>query len=105
MDRFWSRVDLSDPAGCWLWTGSRTRDGYPRFARTVSPGVQVYVRAHRYAWELLIGPIPDGLTLDHLTDRCDSTLCVRPAHLEPVPNAENVRRRHARRRAQNGATS
>lgn len=47
------------------------------------------VAAHRAVWELLVGPIDDGLQLDHL---CLVTGCVRPAHLEPVTLVENMRR-------------
>ena len=103
-DRFWSTVDLSDRDGCWLWTGHTTADGYGRFPLTSS---RREVRAHRYAWGLLNGPVPAGRVLDHLVPPdgpCTSTLCVRPSHLEPVTNSENLRRRHARRRAMNGAS-
>ena len=100
-DRFLLSVDRSDPGGCWLWTGSRTVDGYGRFRLPSG-----YVRAHRYAYQLWAGPIPDGLTLDHLTDQgCTSTLCVRPDHLEAVTAAENLRRRHARERTLIGAAA
>lgn len=51
--------------------------------------------AHRFVYELLVGPIPAGLTIDHL---CRVTSCVRPDHLEPVTNAENVRRMNVSRR-------
>jgi HNH endonuclease len=99
--RFWSQVDRS--AGCWLWTGHRNSDGYGQFKVTVQAGRYRTVRAHRWAWQATHGPVPAGLTLDHL---CGQTACVRPEHLEPCTNAENLRRRHARRRAQqNGATS
>lgn len=86
--RFWSRVEKTD--GCWTWKGA-TSKGY---------GVARHVGrsrlAHRVAYEWLVGPIPDGLTLDHL---CDNPPCVNPAHLEPVTNAENIRRAWARKRA------
>lgn len=103
VDRFWSKVDLHGPAHpelgrCWVWIAPVNRYGYGRFARTTDHRVL----AHRYAYELLVGPIPEGMTLDHL---CERQACVRPSHLEPVSNAENVRRRHARRRLLNGATS
>jgi len=48
------------------------------------------VRAHRFAYELLVGPIPEGMDLDHV---CGVRLCVWPEHLEPVTHAENLRRR------------
>lgn len=96
-DRFWAQVQLARGDGCWLWTGPLTDDGYPRFRLKDRP-----VRAHRWAYERLVGPIPAGLTLDHL---CEVPACVRPDHLEPVTRSENLRRRHARRRAaQKGAT-
>ena len=95
VDRFWAKVDRTP--GCWLWRGGVTADGYGRFHASAGE-----VRAHRYAYELVTGPIPVGHTLDHLDD-CLNPACVRPDHLEPVTNAENVRRRHARRRHLNGA--
>lgn len=94
VDRFWSKVDR-DP-DCWLWLGLRNAYGYGRF---FIPGGERL--AHRYAYEFEVGPIPEGLTLDHL---CETPACVRPDHLEPVTNAENLRRRHARRRLLNGVT-
>jgi hypothetical protein len=96
-ERFWSKVDRTDSSGCWLWLGQRNAWGYGHFRRTVVLGTYVAVKAHRYAYTLAIGPIPPGLTLDHL---CGRPACVRPDHLEPVTNAENLRRRHARRRAE-----
>ena len=80
-DRFWAQVT---PTGaCWLWTGRQTPDGYGRFSGQ---------GAHRVAYELLVGVIPEGMELDHL---CRIPLCVNPDHLEPVDRAENIRRRYA----------
>lgn len=80
-DRFWSKVRQTD--SCWLWTGA-TSDGYGRFAHEGRTDV-----AHRLAWRALVGPIPDGLHIDHL---CRVRRCVNPEHLEPVTCRENVLR-------------
>lgn len=81
--RFWSRIDERDD-GCWRWTGSAPNPGYGRF---YVDGRKVY--AHRFAYEFLIGPIPDGTEIDHL---CRNRRCVNPAHLEAVSHAVNIRR-------------
>jgi hypothetical protein len=74
---------------CWLWIGP-TKDGYGHYCAWDSDsGRKVNLRAHRAVWELLRGPIASGLQLDHL---CRNTLCVNPAHLEPVTPIENLRR-------------
>lgn len=80
--RFWSRVDAS--GDCWLWTGTTPPSGYGIF----SIGYRK-TGAHRFAYEVTIGSIPEGLVLDHL---CRVTRCVRPDHLEPVTVSENLRR-------------
>lgn len=96
--RFWRKVDKTDT--CWIWTGALDGEGYgsrrPDKAHRSAPG------AHRYAYELLVGPIPDGLELDHTCHSrdllcpggptCLHRRCVRPAHLEPVTGLENSRR-------------
>lgn len=83
--RFWSLVDKSDPSGCWLWTGRKDNHGYGN----VSGGLHRTLKAHRLAYVYVVGPIPEGLTIDHL---CRVRACVNPAHLEPVTAIENSRR-------------
>lgn len=93
-EKFWARVDRRGANDCWPWTGSITgsHPDYPygefTHLRKTNPEA-IRVRAHRFAYELLVGPIPDGLVIDHL---CNNTLCVNPAHLRPTTSAENVRR-------------
>jgi len=69
---------------CWLWTGAMKPNGYGTISHE---GVTCH--AHRVVYELLVGPVPAGLDLDHL---CHVRRCVRPDHLEPVTRGENIRR-------------
>lgn len=71
-------------SGCWLWTLSVGGPGYGN----AWDGERVRT-AHRYAYTWIVGPVPDGLVLDHL---CKVRRCVNPAHLEPVTQGENMRR-------------
>jgi hypothetical protein len=81
--RFWMKVRHREN-GCWEWTASK-RNGYGQFG--VREGH--IPPAHRYAYEYLVGPIPEGMVIDHL---CRNPACVNPAHLEPVTSVENVMR-------------
>lgn len=89
--RLLRHVEVDRESGCWLWTGAvGTGTGYGRFR--MGSRVDDTVRteqAHRVSYELHVGPIPDGLHLDHL---CRVRRCVNPDHLEPVTQAENNRR-------------
>lgn len=76
-----NRIEFSE--GCWTWTG-HLHLGY---GRVYFQGLKAL--AHRVVYEQVVGPIPEGLVLDHL---CRQTSCVNPRHLEPVTNAENVLR-------------
>ena len=84
-----AKIEPEPNTGCWLWTGSLGRDGYGRMRFPGAPSGASPVLAHRYVYEKLIGPIPAGLTLDHI---CRMRSCVNPAHLEPVTRRENVLR-------------
>lgn len=81
LDRLANKFLVGD--GCWEWLGTpSTPYGSIMIGGRSTP-------AHRVVYELLSGPIPPGLELDHL---CRNTRCVRPAHLEPVTHQENARR-------------
>lgn len=83
--RFWAFVEKTET--CWLWTGG-TNEGYGVLWLNGKN-----VKAHRFAYELLVGPIPDGLVLDHVVARgCQWRHCVNPAHLEPVTERVNILR-------------
>jgi hypothetical protein len=72
VERFWEKVEKTD--SCWLWTaGTFKSGGYGQHWADGKP-----VRAHRFAYELMVGPIPDGMVLCH---HCDVPACVRPDHM------------------------
>src|SRR5665213_3454725 len=91
-------MDLFDRGeGCWTWHGTVTSQGYGYFHRT--RGTRV---AHRLVYERLVGPIAEGMDLDHVChnadvacaggNTCQHRRCVRPNHLEPVTSPVNVKR-------------
>jgi HNH endonuclease len=95
IERFWGFVDTDGPlptwapflGPCWVWTGRHGPFGHGRFL--VGGKGSKQATSHRYAYEMIVGPIPDGLVLDHL---CRNPSCVRPDHLEPVTQRENLLR-------------
>lgn len=98
-ERFWAKVDRRGPDEYWPWLAS-LHEGYGQIMINDRP-----VGAHRVAYELLVGPIPEGMDLDHLCHTrdtacrlngdCPHRRCCNPAHLEPVTRAENSHRGHS----------
>lgn len=88
--RFWARVEKTDE--CWLWLGGGCGNGYGHFrgGEVGIDGRRRYVLSHRWAYEQAVGPIGDGLEIDHL---CRTKTCVNPGHLEAVTHEVNIRRR------------
>lgn len=84
LERLLGRIYVKCDNGCWEWRGAHFDTGYGQIM------IDRRLRGvHRVVYELLKGPIPDGLFLDHL---CRNPPCCNPAHLEPVTNGENILR-------------
>ena len=86
--RFMRKVRVC-ASGCWEWTAHVQKDGYGSFALRKNGRSTITGLAHRVSYEHWLGPIPEGLQLDHL---CRNRRCVNPKHLEPVTGKINVRR-------------
>lgn len=82
--RFWSKVVRPATSDCWLWNGAN--DGGSGYGSFMLDGLGQ--KAHRIAWELTRGPIPDGLRVLH---RCDNPPCVRPNHLYVGTMSDNMK--------------
>ncbi|MEV5984695.1 HNH endonuclease signature motif containing protein [Streptomyces sp. NPDC052051] len=86
--RLQSKIELAPESGCWCFTGGKIPAGYGMIGYR-----QKQVYAHRLSYELFIGPIPEGLEVDHVKDRgCCHRSCINPKHLEAVSRQENIRR-------------
>lgn len=80
---FWKRVSKPSPDECWEWQGGKTPDGYGSAGHKNKS-----VLAHRLAWELTNGPIPEGMEVCH---KCDNPPCCNPDHLFLGTHADNIR--------------
>jgi hypothetical protein len=111
VNRFWDKVLIpvlipSAPFNrentCWIWQGAKG-SGAGSLHKAVYGNFKLYgrrvVKAHRFAWELFHGPIPEGMSVDH---KCGNTLCCNPSHLELVTIPENTRRQNARKALKQG---
>jgi hypothetical protein len=83
-DRFEDKIIRIPEAGCWLWMAYVGKDGYGHF----SWATRTSRLAHRAAWEIFCGPIPDGLDILH---RCDVRCCVNPHHLFLGTDVDNAK--------------
>lgn len=83
-ERFVRFTVIDDAMGCWRWRGGLDQDGYGNFHDG-----KKYISAHKYAYQQIVGSIPEGLVIDHL---CRVRHCVNPFHMEVVTNHENIRR-------------
>lgn len=86
-ERFNAYLHKAGPDECWVWGGALNVNGYGAFRSSGKDPRNI--RAHRFAYEMLVGPIPDGMELDHL---CRNRPCCNPAHLEPVTGRVNIMR-------------
>lgn len=92
-NRLWKKIDRRGEGDCWPWLGNTTRGVHGGQSYGIWHVGGRNLRPHRVTYTVLVGPIPDGLTLDHVIGRCQiGGLCCNPAHLEPVTQSVNSRR-------------
>lgn len=102
-----AKIRVNPDSGCWEWQGYRMPKGYGQYAQWDRAARKVRShKTHRLVYELLVGPIPDGLTIDHVKARgCISNACCWPAHLEPVSRQVNNSRGRSPSAVNAGKTS
>lgn len=88
-ERIREKTMIDPETGCWLWLGALNQHGYGSLGITFAYQQTKILLAHRVSYEIFKGPIPDGLTIDHL---CRVRHCVNPDHLEAVTHRENILR-------------
>ena len=91
--RFEEKIIRDPNSGCWLFDSSPNPNGYGQISINLKPKL-----AHRAAWELYVGEIPDGLNVCH---KCDTPLCVRPDHLFLGTQMDNLRDASSKGRTRN----
>jgi len=99
IDRFWEKVNKDTPNGCWEWTGAIMPFGHGQMG---SGKGRKLILAHRFAWELENGPIPEGMEICH---HCDNPRCVRVSHLFLGTHQENMADMHQKERRSRGRTA
>lgn len=95
-ERFWARVEKTD--GCWRWTSTTSRGRRGNYGRMRLADSGITTAAHRVAYTIANGPIPEGMIVCH---RCDNPVCVRPEHLFLGTQRDNVRDMIAKKRDRN----
>jgi len=90
-ERFWQKVQKSEPSECWEWQAGKSGDGYGMFSiGSRTDGTRKRAMAHRISYQLAHSePIPQGMEIDHL---CRNRLCVNPGHLQVVSHRDNTLR-------------
>lgn len=100
VERFWEKVNKT--GDCWVWTAATSGPRDYQYGTMVvgsrTDGTRHYIKAHVYAYELLVGVVPQGMIVHH---KCENTRCVRPDHLEAIDQKTHILERHNGVTAQN----
>ena len=83
----WQRVEVGSLTQCWPWRLSTGSHGYGQVGWSLGDGRHSMTTAHRVAWQALFGPLPEGLTVDHV---CHNRVCCNPTHLRLLTNRDNA---------------